>query len=120
MTITFDNSTLVYDFYVNGQFSFADRLEFRSMYSNTALFDVPATVITHNTRYTQLEFTMPTDLNDKHVEGIYEYIVYGDNLKLDAGVVKVITTPGGSTGTDPYISNNEDRQAQVYFRSSYE
>lgn len=120
MTITFDTTKTVYDFYLNGQFSFADRIEFRSMYSNTPLFDLPATIITANTRYTQLEFTMPSDLNEKHIEGIYEYIVYGNGVLIDTGVVKVITQPGGSTGTEPYISTNEDREAKVYFRSSYE
>jgi hypothetical protein len=119
MTITFDSTNNTYNLFINGQYSFADRIEFISMYSNTILFDQPATIFTHNTRYTQLVFDIPTDLASEHVEGIYKYIVYEGTTELVDGVIKVITNPGGSMNTDPYISNNEDREAQVYFRPEY-
>ena len=119
MTITFDTETNDYSLFVNGEYGFANRIEFISMYSNTVLLDMPATIYTSNARYTQLDFTIPSDFAEKHVEGIYKYIVYTDLEVLAQGVISIITEPGGDTGTDPYISNNEDREAQVFYRPQY-
>tara|TARA_R110002124_G_scaffold215889_2_gene381749 strand:- start:759 stop:1118 length:360 start_codon:yes stop_codon:yes gene_type:complete len=119
MTITFNNTDLTYNFFINGDFPLANGLKFMSMHSNTPLFDVDATVLIANTRYSQLEFTLSELIGLKHVEGIYRYIVFEDGVSVQEGVVKVFTTPGGTTGTEPYISNNEDREATVFYRPQY-
>lgn len=120
MTITFNNTDLTYTFYINGDFPLTDTLDFYSHYSNTTLFSAPCTVIQSNSRFTQLEFTLPSIIGANHVQGLYQYITYAGGLIESKGVVKVYTTPGGTNGTSPYISNNEDREAQVYFRPQYE
>lgn len=120
MTIRFNNTDLTYTFYINGDFPLVDQLEFYSHYSNTTLFIAPCSVIQSNNRYTQLQFTLSTVIGANHVQGLYQYIAYNDSQVEAKGVVKVYTTPGGNNGTEPYISNNEDREAQVYFRPQYE
>lgn len=121
MTIRFNDVNLTYTFTDNGDLTGADSIEFLSTYSNTSLFQVDATIIQSNARYTQLEFTLQEPLGEQHVSGIYTYIIRNSGDKtLSQGVVKVYTGTGAGIGQKPFISNNETREADVYFRPSYE
>ena len=80
MTITFNNTDLTYTFYINGDFPLTDTLDFYSHYSNTTLFSAPCTVIQSNSRFTQLEFTLPSIIGANHVQGLYQYITYAGGL----------------------------------------
>lgn len=100
------------------------RLRFTSQWSNMELGNWPVagalTIIT-NDRYTRVTFlTVTEDLADRHINGIYEAELYNETFGLSyKQLVKLITSPGGSTGTKPYISDNEDRQAIVYYKPEY-
>ena len=95
-----------------------------SQWSNTDLIDLPVVGnlnIFTNDRYTRVTFlTLFEDLALRHVNGIYEAELYNETFGLSyKQLVKLITSPGGSTGTKPYISDNEDRQAIVYYKPEY-
>ena len=95
-----------------------------SQWSNTDLIDLPVIGylnISTNDRYTFTTFlTTNQDLAERHVNGIYEAELYNETFGLSyKQVVKLITSPGGSTGTKPYISDNEDREAIVYYKPEY-
>lgn len=120
MTIEFTETDLTYNYYINGPFANTDRIVFKSLYSNTNIIDVDATVQQSNERYTHIEFTLDALLGATHQNGIYKYEVYDGTTLLTSGAVKITMTPGGSTGTIDYISNNENREGQVYFRPQYE
>jgi hypothetical protein len=47
------------------------------------------------------------------------YKVYQDGGLLDSGSLKLIYSPGGGTGTQDYISDNENREAVVYYTPDY-
>ena len=95
------------------------RLEVFSPYSNTVIFDKLAILIESNARYSRFLVDTPTDLWDKHVNGMYTYRVYYLDNTYDTGSFKLITQPGGDMGTIPHISNNENRQATVVYRANY-
>ena len=67
-----------------------------------------------NDRYVQIEATIPATFKDEHQNGYYTWTIgnYSD-------IVKIITSPGGSSGEVEYISSNENREADVYFRPNY-
>ena len=95
-----------------------------SQWSNTDLIDLPVVGylnIFTNDRYTRVTFsTLFQDLALRHVNGIYEAELYNETFGLSyKQLVKLITSPGGSTGTKPYISDNEDREAIVYYKPEY-
>lgn len=119
MTIRFNNIDDTYPFFVNGNQSTATSMKIISMHSNTELIDIPLDLIDYNDRYTHFEFTLTENLGDQHLNGIYSYVILDDTAALVSGVVKVITEPGGETGTEAYISNNENREAIVYIRPAY-
>jgi len=95
------------------------RLEVFSPYSNTVLFDQVATLIESNARFSRFVVDTPTDLWDKHYNGMYTYKVYDIENIYDTGSFKLITQPGGDMGTVAHISNNENRQATVVYRPNY-
>ena len=72
------------------------------------------TVVTQNDRYAEIEVTFVGSFPAKHQNGFYTWSIgnYSD-------IVKIITQPGGDLGEEQYISNNEDRDAEVYFRPNY-
>jgi len=94
-------------------------LEIFSPYSNTVLVDFTGTLNISNTRYSQFTVTVPTDFWDNHYNGMYTYRLYEGTTTYDEGSFKLITKPGGDMGTIEHISNNENREAQVVFRSNY-
>ena len=100
------------------------KLAFKSQWSNTVIYEAPSIGnlgITTNDRYTRCTFlTIGEGLADQHINGIYEARLYNDVLGLEyKQLIKIITSPGGSTGTKPYISDNEDREAIVYYKPEY-
>jgi hypothetical protein len=94
-------------------------LEVWSQLSNTLLFSVPLTLVTSNDRYAEYTFTLPALEGDNHYNGMYNYMLYQDSGLVDQGSLKLIFSPGGGTGTQDYISNNENRQAVVYYDPAY-
>ena len=72
------------------------------------------TVVTQNDRYAQIDVTFVATFKDKHYNGYYTWSIgsYSD-------IVKIITQPGGDTGTVDYISDNEEREADTYYRPNY-
>tara|TARA_R110002051_G_scaffold128215_5_gene201840 strand:- start:773 stop:1150 length:378 start_codon:yes stop_codon:yes gene_type:complete len=92
-----------------------------SQYSHQAL-PLGVTVIKTNARYSTLEVTFPIGFGDEHKNGIYNWRLNtsaGDTL--EAGLVKIITSPGGSLGITEYISTpaTEERVADVFYRPNY-
>ena len=118
MTITITEGTTDYNLYLNGQLT-VDRLRVVSMYSKESIID-QAVTSTNNDRYTTISFTLPTEFGEQHLNGIYQYIAYNGTEIVDSATLKVITSPGGGFGTEPHISNNENRDAKVIYRPSYE
>ena len=120
MTITID--ALQFDFYTNvpnipeGDVSF----EIKSQHSNDTLVTVLASVTESNERYSKISVFLQEAIADQHYNGIYDYKVYSNENIYDEGLLKITTNPGGGTGTVSYQSNNEDRQAKVIYRPSYE
>ena len=96
------------------------QLEVTSLYSNTILFDLSSTLLESNNRYSRFECNVPADFWDKHYNGLYTYRIYEGETTWDTGSFKLITKPGGDTGTESHTSNNENRQAKVIYRPSYE
>ena len=98
-----------------------------SQLSNTAaqVFDplasFPLTLVQTNARYS--EFTISTapyqTFGDQHGNGMYNYVVKENGGVIDSGSLKLIFSPGGGTGTQAYISDNEGRQAIVYYDPAY-
>lgn len=95
-------------------------IDIKSQYSQTNIISQFASVIESNERYSIISVFLSEEIQDKHYNGIYEYTVYSNENIYDTGLLKLITEPGGGTGTQAYQSNNEDRQAQVIYRPSYE
>lgn len=95
-------------------------LKLTSEYSNEVLFDQLASDVVTNDRFTTLSISLDVALSSDHKNGIYKYEVYDSANLYDQGLVKLIITPGGDFGKREYISNNENREAKVIFRPSYE
>lgn len=72
------------------------------------------TVVAQNDRYAQVDVTFVASFKDKHYNGYYTWSI-GDY----SDIVKIITQPGGDTGKVEYISNNEERDAEVFYRPNY-
>lgn len=119
MTITITADTQEYSLYINGQHT-VDRLKVVSLYSKEVLLDVTGITSTNTDRYTTIPFSVASGFEDRHVNGIYMYIAYNGEEIVDSATIKIITEPGGGQGTEPYISNNENRDAKVIYRPSYE
>ena len=91
-----------------------------SLYSNEALFQAALTIEETNDRYTTFSFTLPSTAGDLHQNAMANYsIIESGTTEIDLGSLKLIYTPGGQTGTQAYISNNEDREGVVYYRPAY-
>ncbi len=82
---------------------------------------LPATIVFQNARYTKLEVTFPADFKDQHKNGIYYYTISNPSTIFEKGYCKIITQPGGETGTISYDSGviTEERKSDVYFRPNY-
>lgn len=120
MTITIIQDQSTFDFAVNTPSLTEDcNLEIFSPYSNTILATLAATLTESNLRYSRFSVAVPADFWDNHYNGMYTYKLYLNADTFDVGSFKLITKPGGDMGTVDHISNNENREAQVVFRSNY-
>lgn len=98
-------------------------LTFKSQHSNMEVdLGITSLSVTGNDRYSRVNFAIfaaTTPINE-HINGIYEAELANVKLGLSyKQMVKLITNPGGTTGTTAYISNNEDREAIVYYKPEY-
>ena len=92
-----------------------------SQYSHEAM-PMGVTVKTTNARYSTLEVTFPIGFGDAHKNGIYNWRLNTANgTTLEAGLVKIVTTPGGTLGIKEFISTpqTEERVSDVFYRPSY-
>ena len=80
-----------------------------------------ATNIFTNARYTTFEVTFPTGFGDEHKNGIYNWNITNNGAQVEAGLVKIITDPGGGLGTTNFDSGviTENRVADVFYRPNY-
>lgn len=121
MTIKILENQLTFEFAVDVPNTPETRifLEVFSPYSNTVLFYQEATLLETNARFSRFICDTPTDLWDKHYNGMYVYTLYFNEDVVDTGSFKLVTQPGGDMGTVPHISDNENRQSQVVYRPNY-
>jgi len=113
MTTTISGTTG--KFYINDPGIITGDFSLKSQYSQEDIATGNSyTIITQNDRYAEIEVTFPADFKDKHYNGYYTWSVgsYSD-------IVKIITQPGGDSGKVEYISSNEDRDAEVFYRPNY-
>ena len=97
------------------------KLNLSSQLSNTLWKSYDLTLHDTNRRYTEFTFTIDNATTLEHINGIYNYVVYNTNTPavVYSGLMKVVSGDGGTTGTTAYVSNNEDREAVVYYRPNY-
>ena len=89
--------------------------QLKGQYSQDILIDTNDwSVNTENSRYLSFTVNLPTDFKDKHYNGFYTW-----SLGPFTDIVKIITQPGGDVGKEEYISNNENRDAEVFYRPNY-
>lgn len=113
MTTTISDSTAT--FYINNPGTITGDFSLKSQYSQEVIYTTSSyTVTTSNDRYAQIVVDMPADFKDKHYNGYYTWSIGGYS-----DIVKIITQPGGDDGKVEYISNNEERDAEVFYRPNY-
>lgn len=113
MTTTIEGSTAT--FYINSPSTITGDFSLKSQYSQEVIYTTSNySVATSNDRYAKIDVTFPVDFKDKHYNGYYTWSIgnYSD-------IVKIITAPGGDDGKVEYISNNEERDAEVFYRPNY-
>ena len=107
-------------FYINSPTSLLDlndTFTLKSQYSQDVLVTVVPgnwSIVTENNRYASFTVDLPVNFNDKRYNGYYTW-----ELGSYTDIVKIITKPGGDLGEAEYISNNENRNADVFYRPEY-
>lgn len=96
----------------------------KSQYSQEIEGPYDATSIQQTDRYARVTVVFPNRWDEEHKNGFYTYYIgYGDgkypNIIFHQDIVKLITEPGGDLGEVEYISTNEDRESEVYYRPNY-
>ena len=96
----------------------------KSQYSQEIEGPYSAADISQTDRYARVTVTFPNGWDESHYNGFYTYYIgQGDGTYPDIifhqDIVKIITEPGGGNGEVEYISTNEDREAEVYYRPNY-
>ena len=124
MTILVPETQLAQQFTVNitnmslvaGTYAFA----LTSQYSHQST-PLTVSVIKTNARYSTLEVTFPIGFGDAHKSAIYNWRLIQSGVTLEAGLVKIVTDPGGSLGITEFISTPaiEEREADVFYRPNY-
>lgn len=115
MTTTINGTTGI--FYINnpGTGVIGGTFSLKSQYSQE---DVSTgngySILVYNDRYAKISVDFPIEFKDKHLNGYYTW-----TLGNHSDIVKIITQPGGDTGKVEYISNNEERDAEVFYRPNY-
>lgn len=120
MTLKLEDGTNLYNLAFNLQnVAGSWTLSLKSQLSHTNILDaVSLTILETNDRYTEFSFEIPDGLPEEHKNGIYDYTVT-NGYTTETGLLKLITGSGGGTGTTPYVSDNEDREATIYYRPNY-
>ena len=125
MTILVPETQLTQQFSVNQPNLSLDAAEYSfiltSQYSHVAT-PLGVTVITTNARYSTLSVTFPIGFGDEHKNGIYNWMLNTSNgTTLEAGLVKIVTSPGGSLGIKEFTSTpqTEERVSDVFYRPNY-
>ena len=77
------------------------------------------TLLETNDRYTEFRLSFTEAERKAHINGIYNYELQQDGAVIESGLLKLVVEEGGSFGTSEYISDNEDREATVYYRPEY-
>lgn len=97
------------------------RFKLQSQYSKKFLVNQTVTVHTTNDRYSSFNITIDNTLINSHTNGMYWYILekVSDSSLIEKGIAKVITSPGGGTDFVEFVSNVDNREADVYFRPNY-
>jgi len=85
--------------------------------------------LTTNERYTRwfVDTSQITEFNKQHRNGFYQVVTtpaFGPTDKptigpVNRGMVRLLFNNGGEMDTKPYISNNEQRESDTYFRPNY-
>jgi len=80
-------------------------------------------------RYTRwfVDTSQIPNFDQEHRDGFYQFVVsvpFGPTDKptvgvAEQGLIKLIFENGGSYNTENYISNNEQRESDTYFRPNY-
>lgn len=94
-------------------------LELYSQYSHKTVFDVQLNILETNSRYTEFWFLIPDDFYNEHLEGVYDYYLKKEGVTIETGNMKLVLTPGGETGTTAFVSDNDERTADTYYRPTY-
>jgi hypothetical protein len=124
MTILVPENQLTQQFTVNIPNMFAGgNLSFVliSQYSHIAMPLLVNKIVKSNSRYTTLEVTFPIGFGDAHKSAIYNWRLVQNAVTLEAGLVKIVTSPGGDLGMKEFISTpqTEERVSEVFYRPSY-
>ena len=85
--------------------------------------------LTSNKRYSRwfVDTSSDPDFGNKPQNGFYQAVMtpaFGPTDKptffpKELGMYKLICEDGGDINTEPYISNNEQRESDTYFRPNY-
>lgn len=121
-------------FWNGGEFNYTDQNFFTWIRSlNTQKWYGPFLnigTIESNARYARWYIQLGEDWADNHQNGFYQWVLtppiptgddeptIGINTRIQ-GLIKIISDPGGDPGVVEYESNNEDREADTYFRPNY-
>ena len=97
-----------------------------SQWSHQSL-PLTVTVVRTNARYSTLEVTFPIGFGDEHKNGIYNWRLVttsegtSGGTTIQAGLVKIVTDPGGDLGMKEFISTpqTEERVSEVFYRPNY-
>ena len=123
MTILVPETQLTQQFTVNIPNMTASSLVLvlTSQYSHQPLELTVDSIITTNARYSTLEVTFPAGFGDAHKNGIYNWRLVQNSVTLEAGLVKIVTDPGGDLGIKEFISTpqTEERISEVFYRPNY-
>ena len=95
------------------------KLRLYSQYSHKDVLDVDLYILETNDRYTEFYFLIPAGFYNEHLEGVYDYYLTKDSVSIETGNMKLVLTPGGETGTEPFVSDNDQRVAETYYRPIY-
>jgi hypothetical protein len=123
MTILVPETQLTQEFTVNIPNMTVSGLVFvlTSQYSHEPLDIVVDSIVTTNARYSTLKITFPVGFGDAHKNGIYNWRLVQNATTLEAGLVKIVTDPGGGLGIKEFISTpqTEERVSEVFYRPNY-
>jgi|TARA_R110000744_G_scaffold4774_1_gene17011 hypothetical protein len=126
MTILVPETDLTQEFTVNianmaGVSPSTTQFVLTSQYSHQPLSLGVNKIVKSNARYTKLQVTFPTGFGNEHKNGIYNWRLVQDYVTLEAGLVKIVTNPGGGLGLKEFVSTpqTEERVSDVFFRPNY-